>query len=180
MAGFHFSRTKWIALAAVILITAAAVWFFYFRSDDAALVRERLREAAEFIGKQPGNNLQIAGMIRTLDDFFTEDAEVTFSGNPDRTFVHSISGRNTIESAYVVLRPMASSLTVTLSEVSISFQDLARKTATVRCLALVTGSIRDGRDFNEGRMVSAEMVRESDGIWRFRSLSAETVLVLDN
>ena len=179
MAGFHFNRTKWIALAAVILAAAAAVWFFYFRKDDAAIVRARLREAAVFVEKQPGNNLQSIGMARTLGGFFTEDAELSISGEPNGVFVYNVSGRSAIEGGYAARRPRVSSLTIALSEIGVTFQDPDRKSATVKCSALVTGSVQDGGDFSEGRPVSAKMVRGDDGKWRFRSLRAEPAINYD-
>ena len=175
MAAFRFNRAKWIALAAVILITAAAVWFFYFRKDDAAIVRARLREAAALVEKQPENAIQSLSLAHTLSGFFTEDADIAFSGEADRTFTYSTSGRNAIEGAYAARRPMAVSLTIRMSEIGVTFHDAARETATVKCAALATGSVQDGADFGERLLVSAKMVRESDGKWRFRSLRAEPV-----
>ena len=73
MAGLHLSRQKWFALAAVVLATAAAVWFCYFRTDDTTAVKKRLREAVAFAEKQPkgsGINLQAAGAAHALGEFF--------------------------------------------------------------------------------------------------------------
>ena len=41
MAGLHLTKQKWFALVAVIFATAAAVWFFYFRTDDTIAVKKR-------------------------------------------------------------------------------------------------------------------------------------------
>ena len=75
----HFTRSKWIALAAVIVATAAAVWFFYFRTDDATAVRKRLRDAVAYAEKQPqgsGFNLRDAGAAHALGDFFAVETDV--------------------------------------------------------------------------------------------------------
>ena len=64
---------------------------------------------------------------------------------------------------------------IRLSEIGVTFDDDARETATVKCAALATGSVQNGGDFGERRLISAKMIRESDGKWRFRSLRAEPV-----
>ena len=83
MAGLHLSRPKWFALVAVVLATAAAVWFFYFRTDDTLAVKKRLREAVEFADKQPkgsGFNLQGAGAAHALGEFFAMETDIEISG----------------------------------------------------------------------------------------------------
>ena len=41
---------------------------------------------------------------------------------------------------------------------------------------MATGTTRNADVFREGRLISAEMVLEDDGEWRFRSLRADPVV----
>ena len=182
MAGFHLSRTKWIELVAVVLATAAAVWFFYFRTDDATAVRKRLREAVEFAEKQPkgsGFNLQGAGVARTLGEFFAAETDVAISGESrGETYTLSAATRAQVVSSYFLLRPLITSLSVSLAEIEVEFPGADHDTASVKCSAMATGTTQNGDFFREGRLISAEMVLD-DGKWRFRSLRAEPVIGFD-
>ena len=123
----HFTKSKWIALAAVIIATATAVWFFYFRTDDATAVRARLREAVAFAEKQPkgsGFNLQGAGAAHSLGDFFTEETDIEISGQSrGQTYTLSAATRAQVISAYFLLRPLLTSLSVSLAEIEVDFHD---------------------------------------------------------
>ena len=180
MAGLHFTPTKWIALAVVIAATAVAVWFFYFRTDDTTAVRARLREAVEFAEKQPkgsGFNLQSAGAAHSLGDFFTEETDIEISGySRGQTYTLSAATRAQVISSYFLMRPLLTSLSVSLAEIEVDFHDSAHDTATVKCSAMATGATKNADIFREGRLITAEMVRENDGEWRFRSLRADPVV----
>lgn len=180
MAGIHFSKAKWIALVAVILLTAAAVWFFYFRTDDATAVRARLREAVEFAEKQPkgsGFNLQSAGAAHTLGEFFTMETDISISGESrGQTYTLSAATRAQVISAYFMMRPLITSLSVSLAEIEVAFTNDSHTAATVKCSAMATGTTQNADIFREARIISAEMVREDDGEWRFRSLRADPVI----
>lgn len=180
MAGFQLSRTKWVALAAVVLATAAAVWFFYLRTDDAAVVRARLREAVAFAEKQPkgtGLNLQAAGAAHALGDFFTTETDIEISGKSQgQTYTLAAETRAQVVSSYFLLRPLITSLSVSLAEIEVTFLDDAHETASVKCSAMATGWTKNGDSFREGRLISAELIREDDGEWRFRSLRADPVI----
>ena len=182
MAGLHLSRQKWFALAAVIFATAAAVWFFYFRTDETAAVKKRLREAVEFAEKQPkgsGINLQAAGAAHALGEFFATETDISISGESrGQTYTLSASTRAQVVSSYFMLRPLITSLSVSLDEIKVKFTDASRETASVNCSAMATGTTQNGDFFREGRLISAEMVRE-DGEWRFRSLRADPVVSFD-
>ena len=71
------------------------------------------------------------------------------------------------------------SLSVGLSEIEVEFTDDSHTAATVKCSAMATGTTQNADFFREGRLISAEMVREDDGEWRFRSLRADPVISLD-
>ena len=182
MAGLHFTRQKWFALAAVVLATAAAVWFFYFRTDDATAVRKRLREAVAFAEKQPkgtGINLQGAGVAHALGEFFSTETDIEISGESrGQTYTLSAATRAELVSTYFVMRPLLMSLSVSLAEIEVEFHDDAHTSATVKCSALATGTTMNAEYFREGRLISAELVRE-DGEWRFRSLRADPVVSFD-
>ncbi len=182
MAGFHLSKPKRFALAAVILATAAAVWFFYFRTDDTTAVKKRLREAVAFAEKQPkgsGINLQGAGMAHALGDFFATETDIEISGESrGQTYTLSAATRAQVVSSYFMLRPLLTSLSVSLAEIEVEFPDDAHETASLKCSAMATGTTKNGDFFREGRLISAEMVRE-DGEWRFRSLRADPVVSFD-
>ena len=182
MSVFHFSKSKWIALAAVVLATAAAVWFFYFRTDDATAVRKRLREAVEFAEKQPkgsGFNLQGAGAAHTLGEFFTVETDVEISGESrGQTYTLGAETRAQVVSSYFLLRPLITSLSVSLAEIEVEFADDGHETASVKCSAMATGTTQNGDFFREGRLISADMVLD-DGEWRFRSLRADPVVSFD-
>jgi hypothetical protein len=179
MAGFRLSRQKWFALAAIVLVTAVAVWFFYFRTDDAAAVRARLHEAVAFAEKQPkgtGLNLQAAGAAHTLGDFFAVETDIEISGESHgQTYTLEAASRAQVVSSYFLLRPLLTSLSVSLAEIDVTFLDDAHDAASVKCSAMATGTTKDGDFFREGRLISAELVRE-DGDWRFRSLRADPVI----
>jgi len=180
MAGLHFTPTKWIALAVVVAATALAVWFFYFRTDDATAVRARLREAVAFAEKQPkgsGFNLQGAGAAHSLGDFFTEETDIEISGQSHgQTYTLSAATRAQVISSYFLMRPLLTSLSVSLAEIEVEFTDDSHDAATVKCSAMATGTTKDADIFREGRLITAEMVREDDGEWRFRSLRADPVV----
>ena len=180
MAGLRFTPTKLIALAVVIAATVAAVWFFYFRTDDATAVRARLREAVAFAEKQPkgsGFNLQGAGAAHSLGDFFTEETDIEISGESrGQTYTLSAATRAQVISAYFLMRPLLTSLSVSLAEIEVDFHDDAHDAATVKCSAMATGTTKNADFFREGRIITAEMVREDDGEWRFRSLRADPVV----
>ena len=182
MAGFRLSRQKWFALAAVVLATAAAVWFFYFRTDDATAVRKRLREAVAFAEKQPkgtGINLQGAGVAHALGEFFSTETDIEISGESrGQTYTLSAASRAEVVSSYFMLRPLLTSLSISLAEIEVIFPDAGHDTASVKCSAMATGTTQNGDFFREGRLISAEMVRE-DGEWRFRSLRADPVISFD-
>jgi len=182
MPGLHFSKQKWFALVAVALATAAAVWFFYFRTDDTIVVKKRLREAVEFAEKQPkgsGFNLQGAGAAHSLGEFFTMETDVSISGESrGQTYTLSAETRAQVVSSYFMLRPLITSLSVSLAEIEVEFKDDAHNAASVKCSALATGTTQNGDYFREGRLISAEMVRD-DGEWRFRSLRADPVVSFD-
>ena len=182
MAGLHLSRQKWFALAAVVLATAAAVWFFYFRTDDTTAVKKRLREAVAFAEKQPkgsGINLQAAGAAHALGEFFSTKTDVSISGE-SRGQIYTLSAetRAQVVSSYFVLRPLITSLSVSLAEIEVEFLNDARDAALVKCSAMATGTTQNGDFFREGRLISAEMVYE-EGEWRFRSLRADPVVSFD-
>jgi len=183
MPGFHLNRMKWAALAALVLVTSAAVWFFYFRTDDATAVRARLREAVAFAEKQPkgsGINLQGAGVAHALGDFFTAETDIEISGRSrGQTYTMSAATRAQLVSSYFLMRPLLTSLSVSLAEIEVTFHDDTHKNATVKCSAMATGSTQDGDFFREGRLIDAELVREDDGEWRFRSLRADPVIGFD-
>ena len=182
MSVFHFSKSKWIALAVVVLATADAVWFFYFRTDDATAVRKRLREAVEFAEKQPkgsGFNLQGAGAAHTLGEFFTVETDVEISGESrGQTYTLAAETRAQVVSSYFLLRPLITSLSVSLAEIEVEFADDGHETASVKCSAMATGTTQNGDFFREGRLISADMVLD-DGEWRFRSLRADPVVSFD-
>ena len=182
MPGLHFSKQKWLALAAVVLATAVAVWFFYFRTDDTTAVKKRLREAVEFAEKQPkgsGINLQAAGAAHALGEFFAMETDISISGESrGQTYTLSAATRAQVISSYFMLRPLITSLSVSLAEIEVEFTDAAHKAATVKCSAMATGSTQNGDFFREGRLISAEMVYD-DGEWRFRSLRADPVVSFD-
>lgn len=183
MADFHLSRTKWIALIAVILATAVAVWVFYFRTDDATAVRKRLREAVAFAEKQPkgsGINLQGAGVARSLGDFFTTETDISISGESrGQTYTMSAATRAQLVSSYFMMRPLLTSLSVSLSEIEVEFTDDSHSEAAVKCSVMATGTTQNADFFREARTITAEMVREDDGEWRFRSLRADPVIGFD-
>ena len=183
MSGFRLSKPKWIALAAVVLATAAAVWFFYFRTDDATAVRKRLREAVEFAERQPkgsGFNLQGAGAAHTLGEFFTSETDIEISGESQgQTYTLAAETRAQVISSYFMLRPLLTSLSVSLAEIEVEFPDDSHGTASVKCSAMATGTTQIGDFFREGRLISADMVLEDDGEWRFRSLRADPVVSFD-
>ena len=176
---FRFSRQKWFALVAVVLATAVAVWFFYFRTDDAIAVKKRLREAVEFAEKQPkgsGFNLQGAGAAHSLGEFFTQETDVMISGESrGQTYTLAATTRAQVVSSYFMLRPLITSLSVSLAEIEVEFIGDARDAASVRCSALAKGTTQNGDFFREGRLIAAEMVRD-DGEWRFKSLRADPVI----
>ncbi len=176
MTGFRLSKQKWFSLVAVILATAGAVWFFYFRTDDTSAVKKRLREAVEFAEKQPkgsGFNLQGAGAAHALGEFFATETDISISGESrGQTYTLSADTRAQVVSSYFLLRPLLASLSVSLAEIDVEFTDAAHDTASVKCSAMASGMTQDGDPFREGRLISAEMVYE-DGEWRFRSLRAE-------
>ena len=182
MPGLHFSKQKWFALVAVISVTVVAVWFFYFRTDDTTAVKKRLREAVEFAEKQPkgsGFNLQGAGAAHSLGDFFTMETDVSISGESrGQTYTLSAETRAQVISSYFMLRPLITSLSVSLAEIEVEFKDDAHDAASVKCSALATGTTQNGDYFREGRLISAEMVYD-DGEWRFRSLRADPVVSFD-
>lgn len=182
MAGLHLSRQKWFALAAVVLATAAAVWFCYFRTDDTTAVKKRLREAVAFAEKQPkgsGINLQAAGAAHALGEFFAMETDISISGESrGQTYTLSASTRAQVVSSYFMLRPLLTSLSVSLDEIKVEFTDDKHESASVKCSALATGMTQNGDFFREGRLISAEMVYE-DGEWRFRSLRADPVVSFD-
>lgn len=183
MAGIRLNKTKWLALAVVILVTAAAVWFFYFRTDDATAVRARLREAVAFAEKQPkgsGFNLQGAGAAHALGDFFTMETDISISGESrGQIYTMSAATRAQLISAYFMMRPLLTSLSVSLAEIEVEFSDDSHSVANVKCSAMATGTTQNADFFREGRLISAEMVREDDGEWRFRSLRADPVISFD-
>ena len=176
MAGLHLSRQKWFALAAVIFATAAAVWFFYFRTDETTAVKKRLREAVDFAEKQPkgsGINLQAAGAAHALGEFFAAETDVIISGESrGQTYTLSANTRAQVVSSYFMLRPLITSLSVSLAEIKVEFTDAAHEAATINCFAMATGTTQNGDSFREDRLISAEMVYD-DGEWRFRSLRAD-------
>jgi len=180
MAGLRFTPRKWFALAVVVLATVAAIWFFYFRTDDATAVRARLREAVAFAEKQPkgsGFNLQSAGAAHSLGDFFTEETDIEISGQSHgQTYTLSAATRAQVISAYFLMRPLLTSLSVSLAEIEVDFHDAAHDAATVKCSAMATGTTQNADVFREGRLITAEMIREDDGEWRFRSLRADPVV----
>lgn len=182
MAGFHLSKPKCFALVAVVLATAAAVWFFYFRTDDAIAVKKRLREAVEFAERQPkgsGFNLQGAGAAHALGEFFTMETDVMISGESrGQTYTLAAATRAQLISSYFMLRPLLTSLSVSLAEIEVEFLNDDHEAASVRCSAMATGTTQNGDFFREGRLISAEMVRD-DGEWRFRSLRADPVISFD-
>ncbi len=182
MAGSHFGRQKWFALAAVVLATADAVWFFYFRTDDTTAVKKRLREAVAFAEKQPkgsGFNLQGAGAAHALGEFFAMETDISISGESrGQTYTLSASTRAQVISSYFMLRPLLTSLSVSLDEIGVEFTDDKHESASVKCSAMATGTTQNGDFFREGRLISAEMVYE-DGEWRFRSLRADPVISFD-
>ena len=182
MAGLRFTPTKLIALAVVIAATVAAVWFFYFRTDDATAVRARLREAVAFAEKQPkgsGFNLQGAGAAHSLGEFFTMETDVIISGESrGQTYTLAAETRAQVVSSYFMLRPLITSLSVSLAEIEVEFIGDDRDAASVRCSAMAKGTTQNGDFFREGRLISAEMVRD-DGEWRFRSLRADPVVSFD-
>ena len=182
MAGLHLSRQKWFALAAVVLATAAAVWFCYFRTDDTTAVKKRLREAVAFAEKQPkgsGINLQAVGAAHALGEFFAMETDISISGESrGQTYTLSASTRAQVVSSYFMLRPLLTSLSVSLDEIEVEFTDDKHESASVKCSALATGMTQNGDFFREGRLISAEMVYE-DGEWRFRSLRADPVVSFD-
>ena len=179
MAGFHLSKQKWFALIAVISVTVIAVWFFYFRTDDTTAVKKRLREAVEFAEKQPkgsGLNLQAAGAAHSLGDFFTMETDVSISGESrGQTYTLSAETRAQVISSYFLLRPLITSLSVSLDEIKVEFINDDHDAALVKCSAMATGTTQNGDFFREGRLISSEMVRD-DGEWRFRSLRADPVI----
>ena len=183
MTAFHLSRTKRIALAAVVLAAAATVWFFYFRTDDATAVRARLREAVAFAEKQPkgsGFNLQGAGAAHSLGDFFTMETDISISGESrGQIYTMSAATRAQLISSYFMMRPLLTSLSVGLSEIEVEFTDDSHTAATVKCSAMATGTTQNADFFREARLITAEMVREDDGEWRFRSLRADPVISFD-
>ena len=183
MDGFRLSKTKWAALAAIVLSTVFAVWFFYFRTDDATAVRKRLREAVAFAEKQPkgsGFNLQGAGAAHTLGEFFTAETDIEISGESrGETYTLSAATRAQVVSSYFMLRPLITSLSISLAEIDVEFTGANHDAASVKCSALATGTTQNGDSFREGRLVSAEMILEDDGKWRFRSLRAEPVISFD-
>ena len=183
MAGIRLNKAKWLALAAVILVTAAAVWFFYFRTDDATAVRARLREAVAFAEKQPkgsGFNLQGAGAAHALGDFFTTETDISISGESrGQTYTMSAATRAQLVSAYFMMRPLLTSLSISLAEIEVEFTDGSHSAANVKCSAMATGTTQNADFFREARQITAEMVREDDGEWRFRSLRADTVISFD-
>ena len=182
MAGLHLSRQKWFALIAVISVTVAAVWFFYFRTDDTLAVKKRLREAVAFAEKQPkgsGFNLQGAGMAHALGEFFTVETDVSISGESrGQTYTLSANTRAQVVSSYFMLRPLITSLSVSLDEIRVEFLNDNHDAASVKCSAMATGTTQNGDFFREGRLISAEMVHD-DGEWRFRSLRADPVVSFD-
>ena len=182
MPGLHFSKQKWFALVAVALATAVAIWFYYYRTHDTIIVKKRLREAVEFAEKQPkgsGFNLQGAGAAHSLGDFFTMETDVSISGESrGQTYTLSAETRAQVISSYFMLRPLITSLSVSLAEIEVEFKDDAHDAASVKCSALATGTTQNGDYFREGRLISAEMVYD-DGEWRFRSLRADPVVSFD-
>ena len=179
MAAFHLSKPKWIALIAVILLTAAAVWFFYFRTDDASAVRARVREAVAYAEKQPkgsGFNLQNVGTSRAVGDFFTQETDISISGvSRGQTYTLSATTRAQLTSSYFLMRPLLTSLSVSLGGIEVDFADSSHKTATVTCSVMATGTTQNADLFREARTIRAELVLEDDGEWRFRSLRADPV-----
>ena len=182
MTGFRLSKQKWFALVAVILATADAVWFFYFRTDDTSAVKKRLREAVEFAEKQPkgsGINLQAAGAAHALGEFFTTETDISISGESrGQTYTLSAETRAQVISSYFLLRPLITSLSVSLAEIEVNFLNDAHDAASVKCSAMATGTTQNGDFFREGRLISAEMVFD-EGEWRFRSLRADPVVSFD-
>ena len=182
MDGFHLTKQKWFALVAVILATAVAVWFFYFRTDDTTAVKKRLREAVEFAEKQPkgsGLNLQAAGAAHALGEFFTAETDVSISGESrGQTYTLSAETRAQVISSYFLLRPLITSLSVSLDEIKVEFLNDDHDAASVKCSAMATGMTQNGDFFREGRLISAEMLYD-DGEWRFRSLRADPVVSFD-
>ena len=182
MAGFHLSKQKWCALIAVISATVIAVWFFYFRTDDTTAVKKRLREAVEFAEKQPkgsGFNLQGAGAAHALGEFFTVETDVMISGESrGQTYTLSAETRAQVVSSYFMLRPLLTSLSVSLDEIRVEFLNDDHEAASVNCSAMATGMTQNGDFFREGRLISAEMIYE-EGEWRFRSLRADPVVSFD-
>ena len=178
----HFTKSKWIALAAVVIATATAVWFFYFRTDDATAVRKRLRDAVAYAEKQPqgsGFNLRDAGAAHALGEFFAMETDVSISGESrGQTYTLSAATRAQVISSYFMLRPLLTSLSVSLDEIEVGFADDKHESASVKCSAMATGTTQNGDFFREGRIISADMVYE-DGAWRFRSLRADPVVSFD-
>ena len=176
----HFTRSKWLALAAVVIATAAAVWFFYFRTDDATAVRKRLRDAVAYAEKQPqgsGFNLRDAGAAHALGDFFAAETDVEISGESQgQVYTLFAATRAQVISSYFLLRPLITHLSVSLAEIEVEFHVAEHKSAAVKCSAMATGTTRNADVFLEGRLISAEMVLEDDGEWRFRSLRADPVV----
>ena len=95
--------------------------------------KKRLREAVEFAEKQPkgsGFNLQGAGAAHSLGDFFTMETDVSISGESrGQTYTLSAETRAQVVSSYFMLRPLITSLSVSLAEIEVEFKDDAHDAA---------------------------------------------------
>ena len=127
-----------------------------------------------------GFNLQGAGAAHSLGDFFTMETDISISGESrGQTYTMSAATRAQLISSYFMMRPLLTSLSVSLSEIEVEFTDDSHTAATVKCSAMATGTTQNADFFREARQISAEMVREDDGEWRFRSLRADPVIEFD-
>lgn|GEM_PF-4682141 len=179
--------SKKIALIFCLSLLAAAIWVFFFRTEEDDVIRRRVRNlaatasytrASDTSNTSSPLNLKSVATSHAVGDYIAESASFqvnVFHPNPGE-YDYNLNSRSEIVSTYLAARHTLSSLSFSISDISVEYTDESHRSARVNFIVSCKGKVSDGNDFKEIRAVSSTMVlEEEDGMWRFTSAQADSL-----
>lgn len=172
------SMQKKILAVVCLVLLLAVIWFYFFRSDDTAVIRSRIQEAADILSFQSDSNgrnvVSLAG-ASSLGEFVMPDVSIMVNVRAlPGSYDFVLGTRSEVIAASIASRSGCMDFSCSVSDISVAFTNDSHTRAEVDFIATGKGKLSNGSEFNSSRTAkSIMMIDPDDGKWRFAELKVD-------
>ena len=164
---------KIILMVLLLLIAGTGYWYFFLnKKTDSELIEEQLHKFASICSKKgEESSLSMAAANAGISKFIASKCSVSI----DQMMMNGSYTPMEFAGSMSRSRALFNSLEGTVGDVEVTLDPNEKSRAMVEYSVRVKGSMKKGREFDEGRDLQSEM-RKEDDIWKFASFEIREVL----